>query len=98
LSRFRFYPLVMSKAIGEADEQGAPGEPATVSALLRLLHIHDKSVAAQRAALGRWLIEHPPSKALRISLRSNGYGILLRDFGAERRPIPPITATHKLGA
>ena len=88
----------MSKAIGEASEQSAPGEPATVSALLRLLHLHDKSVAAQRSALRGWLLDHTPSKPLRISLRSNGFGILLRDFSAERRPMPPITATHKLGA
>jgi hypothetical protein len=88
----------MSKAIGEASEQGAPGEPATVPALLRSLRIHDESVAAQRVALRGWLRDHPPSRALRISLQSNGYGILLRGIGAERRPMPPITATHKLGA
>ncbi len=89
----------MGTAIGEADQQREPGEPATVPALLRTLHIDDKSVEAQFDTLRGWLIEHPPGKALRISLRSNGYGVLLRDLGAERRrPRLPITATHKLGA
>ena len=88
----------MSKVTGESNQQGAPGGPATVSALLRSLHHHDKSAAAQRVALRGWLVDHCPSKALRISLRSNGYGVLLRDLGADRRPMPPITATHKLGA
>ncbi|MBV9090385.1 MAG: hypothetical protein JO044_10865 [Mycobacteriaceae bacterium] len=88
----------MSKATGAANQQGAPGPAATVSALLRSLHINHNSAEAQRVALRRWLIDHTPSKALRISLRSNGYGVLLRDLRAEGRPMPPITATHRLGA
>lgn len=69
-----------------------------MSALLRTLHMNDKSVRAQKFALRDWLNEHPPGEALRLSLRSNGFGILLREIGVRTRPIPAITATHKLGA
>jgi hypothetical protein len=88
----------MGKAMGEVGQQLEPSGPETVPVLLRTLHIDDTSVQAQRVALRGWLIDHPPSKALRISLRCNGYGVLLRGLGAEGRPMPPITATHKVGA
>jgi hypothetical protein len=88
----------MGKAIGKGDERPDPYTPATLPALLRTLHIDDKPAGRQRATLRGWLIDHPPGKELRISLCSNGYGLLLRDLGADTGAIPPITATHKLGA
>lgn len=88
----------MRKAIGEVPRQREAGTPASVPALLRALQISDKSVEAQKVALRGWLTDHPPSEALRISLRSNGYGVLLGNLGGPKRPMPPITATHKLNA
>lgn len=88
----------MRKAIAQAPQHGELRPPATVSALLRALHMNDKSVRAQKYALRGWLDEHPPSKELRLSLRSNGFGILLTEIGVEKRPIRAVTATHKLGA
>jgi hypothetical protein len=87
----------MRKPIGEAPQRGGSGGPATVPALLRTLHVGDKSVEAQKAALRGWLTDHPPSRDLVISLLSNGYGILLGNIVA-KRPKPPITAIYKLGA
>ena len=88
----------MGKGIGDADKRTEPGGPATLPTLLRTLHIDDKPVEAQWDTLRGWLIGHPPGKKLRISLLSNGYGLLLRGLGPAKRPKPPITATHKLGA
>lgn len=88
----------MRKALGEADPSGEPGSPATVSALLRKLNMTDKSANAQRFALRGWLTEHPPGDELKLSLRSNGFGILLAEIGVKKHRIPPISATHKLGA
>jgi hypothetical protein len=58
----------------------------------------NRSVHAQKDALRSWLNEHPLGDELRLSLRSNGFGILLREIGVKNRPIPPVTATHRLGA
>lgn len=53
------------------------GTPATVPALLRSLHMNDATAETQKVALRAWLSSHPPSASLRLSLLSNGYGLLL---------------------
>ena len=58
------------------------GQPHTASALLRTLHINDVSVDKQKDVLREWLHDHVPDHELRLSLRRNGYGILLDErFG-----------------
>ena len=69
----------MIKSTGEAATQGVTRTPETVSALLRTLHMDHSSVGQQLPVLQGWLTEHPPSRELRCSLRSNGYGRLLRE-------------------
>jgi hypothetical protein len=62
----------------------AAAQPATVCALLRELDMSHACVGKQRAALGTWLMLHEPGRALRISLRENGYGSLLKQTDGER--------------
>ncbi len=62
----------------------ATAQPATVCALLRELGMSHSCVVKQRAALGTWLMLHEPGRALRISLRENGYGRLLKQTDEER--------------
>ncbi len=59
-------------------------EPETVSALLRELGMSNSCVLKQKVALGTWLMIHEAPKHLRISLRENGYGLLLRQTDEER--------------
>jgi hypothetical protein len=54
-------------------------QPTTTPGLLRLLHTNEASVEKQRVALREWLTYNDASPPLRISLRRNGYGILLDD-------------------
>ena len=59
---------------------GAPAssqQPDTAAALLRMLGVQGASVGRQKSPLRAWLATHSPSPALRISLRRNGYGVLL---------------------
>lgn len=59
-----------------------PTEPHSVSALLRTLHMTDASVDKQKVVLREWLHDHLPDPELRLSLRRNGYGLLLDErFG-----------------
>ena len=51
--------------------------PFTILGLLRLLGKQDASAQEQRAAIANWLNENKPSKQLRVSLRANGFGLLL---------------------
>ncbi|HZA09314.1 hypothetical protein [Mycobacterium sp.] len=55
-------------------------QPHTASALLRTLHASEASVMTQRVVLREWLVKHTPDKGLRVSLRQNGYGLLLDDI------------------
>jgi hypothetical protein len=41
-------------------------------------------VEKQRVALGTWLMIHEAARPLRISLRENGYGLLLKETDAKR--------------
>jgi hypothetical protein len=62
---------------------GSPStQPHTMSALLRTLHINDMSVDKQKVVLREWLHDHTPDPDLRLSMRRNGYGLLLDErFG-----------------
>jgi hypothetical protein len=59
-------------------------QPATASALLRQLGIAHVSVEKQKVHLERWLLEHEPQRRLRISLRENGYGLLVKETDEKR--------------
>ena len=61
----------------EKPSNDAPLQPATVPALLRQLNAHDAPVDQQKTALRGWLKDNDPDKPLRVSLRRNGYGLLL---------------------
>jgi hypothetical protein len=41
-------------------------------------------VEKQKVALGTWLMIHEPARPLRISLRENGYGLLLKETDEKR--------------
>lgn len=60
-------------------------QPATVSALLRELGMSHACVEKQRVALGTWLMIHEPCRPLRISMRENGYGLLIRETVEKKR-------------
>jgi hypothetical protein len=60
--------------------------PATLSSLLRALHAERQSALRQQGVLRHWLDEHDPGKSLRISLRANGFGLLLNEIDAARPP------------
>jgi len=68
-----------------------PG-PSTMPALMRMLGISSASARHQHEALKRWLSSNTPHPVLRISLRQNGYGLLLDAlFG---RPSSPPLGSH----
>ena len=57
---------------------------ATLPTLLRVLHAETQSVHRQQDVLRHWLDDHDPSKPLRISLRANGFGLLLNQVDAAK--------------
>lgn len=59
-------------------------QPATVSALLRELGMSHACVEKQKAALVTWLMIHDAGRPLRISLRENGFGLLLKQTDQHR--------------
>jgi hypothetical protein len=63
---------------------GEARQPGTVSTLLRELGMSHACVEKQKVALGTWLTIHEPERPLRLSLRENGYGPLLKDFDRKR--------------
>jgi hypothetical protein len=63
---------------GGGDVMGHSGEPTTLVALLRMLDIKHASLPHQHRVIQAWLDENPPNTELKISLRRNGYGLLLR--------------------
>jgi hypothetical protein len=71
-----------------------PSQPATVPALLRLLGIPDVPVLRHHDALAAWLEHNTPSRELRISLRANGYGLLLPPPRRDMRP--PLSAVKSV--
>jgi hypothetical protein len=67
--------------------------PTTTPNLLRVLGTNEASVSHQRESIRHWLTENPPPvRPLMLSLRANGYGILLAPV--KRRG--PISATNKV--
>lgn len=57
-------------------------EPTSLTALLAELGVKQLSVEKQLPALRSWLATHTASPPLRISLCSNGYGLLLKESSA----------------
>ena len=76
-----------------------PPQPETVTALLRRLHVENASAMRQVDALRAWLRDNIPSTALRVSMRRNGYGILLdQQYGRPpRRSSAPEPRMPRLG-
>lgn len=60
-----------------AQAQALSRQPQTAAALLRLLGVPHAPVLRQRAVLADWLKQNTASFELTLSLRSNGFGILL---------------------
>jgi hypothetical protein len=54
-------------------------QPTNLTALLRELGVKQVSAEKQMPALRAWLATHPANENLRVSLRSNGYGRLLKE-------------------
>ena len=73
----------ISQTVLHTLEPGAT-QPATLSALLRELGVSHSCVETHKVALRGWLCENTPQKPLRISLRENGYGLLLKEADAAR--------------
>jgi hypothetical protein len=61
---------------------GDDRSPDTVSSLLRVLHSEAESALALKTVLKIWLGDHDPSPPLRLSLRANGFGLLLNEYDA----------------
>lgn len=57
-------------------------EPTCLHALLSELGVKHASVEKQLPALRAWLATHTASRSLRISMCSNGYGLLLKESSA----------------
>jgi hypothetical protein len=57
-------------------------EPTSLLALLSELGVKQVSVEKQLPALREWLATHTASQPLRVSLCSNGYGLLLKESSA----------------
>lgn len=57
-----------------------PHHPQSTAELLRMLGINDVSGAQQKQLLRTWFAANPPSSELRISLRRNGYGSVLKQI------------------
>ncbi len=55
---------------------GSP-RPATLPGLLRLLGVHGEPVSVQVQEVKAWLRDNTVSPELTVSLRANGYGLLL---------------------
>jgi hypothetical protein len=55
----------------------SPPGPSTMPALMRMLGLSTASARHQHEALKQWLASNTPHLVLRISLRQNGYGLLL---------------------
>jgi hypothetical protein len=67
---------------------GAPTQPETVVTLLRQLGLRNASGSRESAALRAWVRDNVPNRALRLSIRRNGYGFLLDHQGGGPLPRP----------
>jgi hypothetical protein len=67
-----------------ATEESA--QPETVPTLMRQLGVHNASAVQEAGVLRDWVRDNVPNKALRVTMRRNGYGFLLdRGFGRPSR-------------
>jgi hypothetical protein len=73
--------------IGSATQE----QPRTLPVLLRKLGVEHCAVEKQKVALRAWLAKNPPRLPLRLSLRSNGYGLLLAEDSVAKDPSDPVT-------
>ena len=64
----------------------ASEQPTSVPALLRELSMDHASVENQKVALRAWLVDNTPDPALRLSLRGNGFGLLLTQISDAANP------------
>jgi hypothetical protein len=74
---------------------GGSAQPETVATLLRQLGVRNASGVQEADALRAWVRDNVPNRALRLSIRRNGYGFLLDwRFGRPPRRVPdrPIAA------
>ena len=63
-----------------------PPQPERLRRCCARLHVENLSATRQVDALRAWLRDNIPSTALRVSMRRNGYGILLdQQFGRPLR-------------
>jgi hypothetical protein len=72
----------MTMSIPHPHEVETETQPTSVLALLRQLGVKQVSVEKQKPALRAWLATHPANATLRVSLRQNGYGPLLKESSA----------------
>jgi hypothetical protein len=87
----------MTVSIGDVKSKHQEAQPHTVAALLRQLGLHNASARSEATALRAWVEENDPNRALRISIRRNGYGFVLdQRFGrprrTTRRPVVPAAS------
>ena len=80
----------MTVSIPHRIETGT-AQPTNVPTLLRELGIDHTSVEKQKPALRDWLAHHPPNPMLRVSMRRNGYGLLLAENSVARDASDPAT-------
>ncbi len=72
-------------------------QPESVPALLRQLGVHNASVIEEAATLRAWLRDYTPTRELRVSMRQNGYGILLdQRFGRPPRRATQLTRALRM--
>jgi hypothetical protein len=71
--------------------QAMSRQPHTASALLRLLGVPDASALRQRAVLADWLEHNTATPELQLSMRANGYGILLPPL-RHRMPLSAVAS------
>jgi hypothetical protein len=77
----------MDKSLDEVPLQPVgPSQPITTAVLLRALEVYEASAETQKVAMSKWLVENSPGLSLRLSLRRNGFGILLGPRSHEWRP------------
>ena len=68
----------MSMPFGRAEHtDGGSAQPETVATLLRQLGVRNASGGQEADALRAWVRGNVPNRALRLSIRRNGYGFLL---------------------
>jgi hypothetical protein len=72
----------MAVAIPHPHEVEADTQPTSVLALLRELGVKQVSAERQKPALRAWLATHQANATLRVSMRRNGYGYLLKESSA----------------